>query len=174
MKNKNNYKKISGFTIIELLVYVAGLLALGAVMIILIVQFYNLYREIIVVPRADRTGLILVDRIIKEIRSADKVDLLQSQFGTTNGVLGLDYVLNGVQKEKIFYLEDGIIKYKEDNGEPVILSSKDLRVSNFNFTFIPTPISQAVRFNLELEFQNNNATETKSYTGFGILRESYE
>ena len=86
----------------------------------------------------------------------------------------MDSITNSVTTEKKFYVENGIAKYQEDSEDPVSLSSKDFTVSNFNFTFLGTPVSEAVRFDLELQFQTKNATETKSYTGFAILRESYE
>ncbi len=169
----NDVKRTSGFTLVELLVYVAGLLALGTVMVVMIVQFYILYKEIIAIPRADRAGLALVDQITKEIRSADSIDAINSQFGTTNGVLDLDSVINGVITEKKFFVQNGRVQFQ--NGTTITsLSPKDLTVSNFNFTYVTTSVSEAVRFNLELQFQTKNATETKSYTGFAILRESYE
>ncbi len=175
--NVKNIKK-SGFTIVELLVYLAGLLALGTVMVLIIVQFYGMYKEIIMVPRSDRVALSLVDRITKEIRSADSIDTLQSQFGTTSGVFDFDSVSSGVTTEKRFYVENGIVKYSENLGtfgsKVQNITPKDLFVSNFNFTLVSTPVSEAVRFNLELEFETRNSIETKSYTGFAILRESYE
>lgn len=174
MRIKQIDKRIKGFTLIELLVYITGLLALGSILTLMVVQFYGLYTEIISIPRADRTGLLLVDRITKEIRSADQIDTLHSQFGITSGILQLDSFLDSEAVTKKFYVEDKIIKYKENNTEPINLSSKDFSVSNFNFTLVSTPNSEAVRFNIELEFQVHNATETKAYTGFAILRESYE
>jgi hypothetical protein len=140
----------------------------------MIIQFYGIYREIVAVPRADRTALLLVDRITKEIRSANQIDAIHSQFGSTSGVLDLDSIVNGVTTQKKFYVENGIAKYQEDSDTPIHLSSEEFNVTNFNFALVQTPISEAVRFTLELEFQTRNATETKSYTGFAILRESYE
>jgi Tfp pilus assembly protein PilV len=174
MKIKHTQEHTKGFTLIELLIYIAGLLVLGSILSMLVVQFYSIYKEIVAIPRADRTGLLLVDRITKEIRSAEQVDILESQFGTTTGVLDLDSVTDNVTTEKKFYVENGIAKYQEDSDTPINLSSKDFIVSNFNFTFVQTSVSDAVRFDLELQFQTKNATETKSYTGFAILRESYE
>lgn len=170
----NTSHKTKGFTLVELLVYVSGLLALGTVMIVLIVQFYTLYKEIIAVPRADRVGLSLVDQITKEIRSADQIDTINSQFGVITGVIDVDSITNGVTTEKKFFVQNGIVKYQENTGAIISLSPKDLYVSNFNFTLVTTPVSEAVRFNLELQFETKNATETKAYTGFAILRESYE
>jgi hypothetical protein len=174
MEIKHTHQYTKGFTLIEFLIYIAGLLVLGSILSMLIVQFYSIYKEIVSIPRADRTGLLLVDRITKEIRSADQIDVLESQFGVTGGVLDLDSITDSVTTEKKFYVENGIAKYQEDSDSPINLSSKDFTVSNFNFTFLQTPVSDAVRFDLELQFQTKNATETKSYTGFAILRESYE
>jgi hypothetical protein len=169
-----NINKKSGFTLIELVVYMAGLLALGSVLILMIVQFYGLYKEIIAVPRADRTGLILVDRITKEIRSATAIDVINSQFDTTDGELTLTLVNNGDNIQKRFYVENGAVFVQEDNGSPVSLSSNDFNVSNFNFYFVPTTVSQGVRFVLELEYESREGLQTKQYSGFAILRESYE
>lgn len=166
--------KTKGFTLIELLVYISSLLVLGTVLMFMIVQFYGIYKEIVAIPRADRTGLLIVDRITKEIRSANQIDMLESQFNTTNGVLDLDVVDGATTIEKKFFVENGIAKYQEDSETPLNLSSKDFTVSNFNFSLVQTPISEGVRFTMELQFQTRNATETKSYTGFAILRESYE
>lgn len=174
MKTKMNFKQ-KGFTLIELVVYAAGLTILTAVMVLIIMQFYTLYKEIIAVPRADRTGLLIVDRITKEIRSGDQLDTLNSFFNTTQGVIEFDVLQDDDSiLDKRFYVEDGIVKYSEEGGEGQALTPRDLYVSNFNFTFVPTSVSQAVKFDIELQFMTRNGTETKAYTGFSILRESYE
>lgn len=165
--------KQKGFTLIELVIYMAGMLALGSVLILMITQFYGLYREVIAVPRADRTGLILVDRITKEIRSATAIDVINSQFDTTSGVLALTVVNNGVNTNKTFYVQDGVVRL-QDGGSLVNLSTSDFVVTNFNFNFVPADVSQAVRFTLELQFESREGLQTKQYSGFAILRESYE
>ncbi len=170
-----NTSKHQGFSLIELVVYVSGLTILTAVMVLIIIQFYTLYKEIIAVPRADRAGLLVVDRITKEIRSGDQLDTLNSQFNTTSGVIEFDVTEEDDSiTDKRFYVENGVVKYSEDGGSGESLTPKDLHVSNFNFTFVPTSVSQAVKFDMEFQFMTRNGTETKAYTGFSILRESYE
>lgn len=166
-------QKQKGFSLIELVVYIAGMLALLSVLTLLTVQFYGLYKEMVAVPRADRTGIMLVDVITKEIRSASAIDVFNSQFGITDGVLSLIVNEEGVEVEKMFYVEDGRV-YIDIEGDIESLSSSDFTVSNFNFAFVSTGVSQAVRFTLELQFEARDDIETKNYTGFAILRESYE
>jgi competence protein ComGC len=129
MKIKHTYQYSKGFTLVELLIYIAGLLVLGSILSMLIVQFYSIYKEIVAIPRADRTALLIVDRITKEIRSADQIDVLESQFGVTAGVLDLDSITDSVTTEKKFYVENGVAKYQEDSDTPINLSSKDFTVS---------------------------------------------
>lgn len=159
---------------VELLVYVAGLLALGAVLIMLIAQFYGLYREIVAQPRADRTALLLMDRLTKDLRSAQAVDTLNSEFSVTDGAIEFDSNDEGVITEKRYYVENGVVRYQENGGSAVSLTPRDLTVSNFGFALVSTDVSEAVRITMELQFQSANGTGTKSYTGFAILRESYE
>ena len=167
--------KQRGFSLIELVVYVSGLTILTAVMVLIIMQFYTLYKEIIAVPRADRTGLLIVDRITKEIRSGDQLDTLNSQFNTTAGAIEFDVLEDdGTVTDKRFYVENGIVKYSEEGGDGEVISPRDLYVSNFNFTLVPTSVSQAVKFDMEFQFMTRNGTETKAYSGFSILRESYD
>ena len=171
---RTNILRQKGFTLIELVMYIAGLLALGAVMIVLIVQFYGLYRELIAVPRADRAALLAVDRITKDLRSANGLDLINSQFGTTSGIIDFDSAESGTIISKRYYVENGIVKYQEVGGFVTNITPKDINVSNFNFALVTTDVSQAVRLTMELEFQTRAGTTTRSYTGFSILREFYE
>lgn len=166
--------KTKGFTLIELLLYISGLLILGTILVSMIIQFYGIYKEIVAIPRADRTGLLVVDRITKEIRSAKSINMLDSKFATTTGAIVLDVVEEGSSVEKKFYVQNGKIFYQKDSEEQESLSSSDFTVSNFNFTLVQTPISEAVRFTMEIQFKTRDDVQTKSYSGFAILRESYE
>lgn len=167
-------KAQKGFTMIELVIYIAGLLALGTVLTLMIVRFYGLYKEIIAAPRADRAALLVMDRLTKDLRAANEIDAVQSVFGSTSGVIEFDTVDGGDTISKRYYLEDGMVKYREDDGAATNITPKDLQVTNFNFAFVTTDNSEAVRITMEFQYKTRAATETKSYAGFAILRESYE
>lgn len=163
-----------GFTLLELLIYVAGMLALGAVMIVLIVQFYGLYKEIVSIPRSDRAALLVIDRLTKDLRAGDDIDSIESDFLTPNGAIEFASLDNGDTTTKRYFLENGVVKYQENGGPEQVITPKDLYVSNFNLALVATDVSKAVRISMEIQFQANGGTTTKAYSGFAILRESYE
>ncbi len=170
---KNSKQK--GFTMLELVMYVGGLLTIGAVTIVMIVQFMGIYRELISIPRADRTGMILVDRITREIRSASSINTTDSIFNTPEGEIVFLRSEGGNETEQRFYTNsDGVVMYQVGNNTPERLTPGGLYVSNFNFAFVPTDVSQGVRFRLEIQFDTRDGIQTKSYSGFAILRESYD
>lgn len=162
-----------GFSLIELVIYMAGMVALVTVLILMIVQIYGLYRQITIVPRSDRIGLLTVDRIVKDIRSGQSIDIGQSSFGAPEGVLFINAAESASFIEKEFYIENGRIVY-EENGDKNYLSPADLEVTKLQFEHLTTGISEGVRVEIDITFNNGDELVTKEYDGFAILRQSYE
>lgn len=167
-------KGSQGFTLLELLIYATGLIILTIAMVALIVQLYGFYRQVTVVPRSDRVGLIVMDRIIKDIRSGQSIDLGKSSFGSSNGLLYLKSDVGGSIVDKLFQVVDGRILYKEDDGAINLLSPSDIEITKFRLDQVNTDISQGVRVEIDITFQNGKETVVKEYQGFAILRHSYE
>jgi hypothetical protein len=163
-----------GFTLVELLIYTAGMVVLVSVIIMIIVQLYGLYRQITIVPRTDRVGLIVVDRIVKDIRSGRSVDLGQSDLGADDGSLYMTTDFFGTTVDKFFDLSNGRITYQEDGGITSFLSPSDVQVTKFRFDQLTTDISQGIRVEIDITFQNGETTTIKEYQGFATLRHSYE
>ncbi len=55
-----------------------------------------------------------------------------------------------------------------------LMTPEDILVSKFLFTQIVTPISYAVRFEMDLTYSERGKLVTKTYPGLVILRRSYE
>ncbi len=170
MKIKKPLKN-KGFTMMELLIYISGLIVIGSVIIMLILHFFSLYKEIVASPRADRTGLLILDRLSKEIRSAKSISMLESQFNTTEGILT---IIDQENNQKKFFVENGVIKYEENGQAFSVLSSNDFDITNFNFQYVDTSVSEGVRFSIEISYEADRAMQTKSFVGFALVRESYE
>lgn len=167
-------RKIRGFTLIELLLYAAGLVFLLVVITYLILQMHNLYRTLTLSSRADRVGITVVDRIVKDIRSGQFINLADSSLGVATGTLNLTTQVGNSDVVKEYAYDNGRISYQEDGGSIYYLSPDDISVSKFEFNQIVTPVSQAIRFELEINYNNKDQSVIKNYTGVSVMRRSYD
>lgn len=166
--------KSRGFTLIELLVY-AVVAALVLVAVAMAVQMsYRFYRELTIGPRVDRVGISITERIIRDIRTGNDIVLEESTFGVPTGSLAVSVPAEGGSVTKHVAVQDSQIVYWEDSGAAQALTPDDMYVSRFLLTHITTPISEGVRFELELTYTTPEGTNTRSFTGLSILRRSYE
>lgn len=163
-----------GFTIIELLIYSAGMLIILSVIFYMIVNMYNFYRQLTIEPRVDRVGTIIVDRISKDIRSGRTVDLSQSQFNSSTGNITIESKSGSTDIVKSFNYDSGRLTYQEDSGSVNFLSPSDMSISRFYFTHLESPISEAIKIELRIDYQLGEETRSKDFNGFVILRHSYE
>lgn len=163
-----------GLTIVELLVYVL-IAALVLLAVVASVQsFYRFYRELTQGPRADRAGIAITDRIMRDIRTGVAING-DSIFNSATGALSIKAQDdNGAEVQKRIVYADGRLTYSENGGTAQDLTPADMHISRFQLWPINTPISQAVRFELEITYDTPQGTETRSFTGVAILRHSYE
>lgn len=170
-----NFKnKKSGFSIMELLVYAFGAVVLLASIIYLILEMYSLYKQMTVVPRVDRTGIAIVDRIVKDIRSGDTINLSESDLSVSTGQITINSKVGTNDVIKKFAYDNGRVSYQENSGTINYLSPQDVSISKLEFIHMTTPISQSVRIDLAITYKIKDETYTKNYIGFAILRHSYE
>jgi hypothetical protein len=168
-------KKINrGFSTIELLIYSVGMVTILSVIFYLIMNMYSYYRLLTIEPRVNRIGVIVLDRVAKEIRTGRSIDLSQSQFNITTGNIFINAKSGSINTTKQFNYENGRITYRENLGTINFLTPKDMSVSRFYFNHLKSPISEGVRIELDITYQVNKETLTKKFNGFIILRHSYE
>ena len=170
MSTKTN----KGFTVIELLVYTAGMVILLIAISTILFYFYDWYRLTTAPARADRVGVALVDRIVKDIRTGTSINLGQSQLNTPTGSLSITAHVSGADVTKYFEVINERVHYSENGSAAIQLSPGPLSVSRFYFAQITTPISQAIRVEVDITFNTKDGTETRSYNGVAILRHFYE
>lgn len=167
-------KRSAGFTLIESLVYAVGMVLLLLVITTLLVYFYDWYSRATAPSRADRVGIALVDRIVKDVRTGLSINLTQSALETPVGSLFIDAIENETSVTKFFNVSNGRVMYSKSGTDPVFLSPTPLSISRFHFTQISFGISQAIRIEIEITYQTRNGLETRTYTGLAILRHSYD
>lgn len=166
--------RIRGFTLVELLIYAAGMIILLGVIITLIYNIYNIYRDATIGPRVDRIGISLIDRITKDVRTGISVDLSQSSLNVPAGSLTLNAQIGPTLITKNIRLNDGRLTYQETGLGEYDLTPDNVTISRFLLNQINTPISDALRFEIEIMYNTRNGIETKQFDGVAVLRHSYE
>lgn len=166
--------EIRGFTLVETLVYSAMAIVIIGVLSMLFVNIYSLYKDITIEPRTDRSMLLTIDRLVKDVRSGQDIDLGNSVFGASDGQLLITAVENSALVQKFYKLENGRIVYQEDGGNESFLTPSDIEVTKLQFEYLTTDISEGVRIEIDVSMPKTDNVEIKEYEGFAILRQSYE
>lgn len=163
-----------GFTLVETLVYAAGLILLLGAILYLLSASYNWYSTATVGSRADQIGVALVDRIERDIRSGQNSNSSGSLFSTTTGALSINALVNSATIVKKYALTNGRITYQENSGSTQYVSPSDISVTRFYVTDIVNSVSEAIKFDIDITFSTKNGTTTtRTYSDVGIMRNSY-
>jgi hypothetical protein len=158
-----------------MLFYALGMVIILGSIIFLIVNLYSLYKELTITPRVDRVGITIVDRIVKDIRTGDAINLSESNLGTATGNITINSKEASVDVIKKFNFEESArITYQENDGVIGFLSPQDMYISRLRFDQVAADISQGIRVDLEISYNTRDGLKTKNFVGFAILRHSYE
>lgn len=166
--------KKRGFTLVETLFYIAGAVLLLVVVTTFFFYMYEWYRQTTVAPRVDRVGTSLVDTLARSIRGGATVNTTQSSFGTTLGSLSVTGRINLIDITKRFSISEGRVLYEETSITNAYLSPTGMTVSRLYFTQATTSLSSAVKFDVDISYLTKTGTTTKTYSGFTLLKQSYE
>ena len=174
MKINRKINKNKGFSSIELLFYVVGMGVVLAVIFYLITNMYSFYGKLTIEPRVSRVASTVIDRVIKDIRSGQSINLSDSQFEVATGNITVNSKSEGSNIIKKFAYDNGRITYQENSGSVDYLTPDDLSVSKFYMTHVTSPISEGVRVELEITYDLEKNPITHKFSSFVILRHSYE
>ncbi|MES2314661.1 MAG: hypothetical protein V4524_01860 [Patescibacteria group bacterium] len=165
--------KNKGFTLLETIIYAAGLILLLGAMLTLLFTTYNWYRNATIGSRVDQVGTTLADRIERDIRTGQSIDTTNTAFATSSGTLSLNALVNSSNIVKRYALTSGRISYQENSGALQYLSPTDITVTRFYLKDILTGVSEAVKFNIDITYSTKTGTTTRTYSDVSIMRNSY-
>lgn len=165
MPEAPNSKK--GFSMIETVIYIA---IFGMVLIFIVSSIIYVGKAYSVL-KAERTlassASAALDRVTRETRDADLIDLGGSTFGTSPGALTLQ------PDSTYFFVEGGVLKVQEGASVPGALTSAEVQVSELIFERIVTAQSEGLRISLELEMPVEGVMRSKRFYSTAVLRGSY-
>lgn len=175
MFTQTNTNLKRGFTLVETLFYIAGMVALLVVIIFMLINSYDWYRTTVVYPRADQDGSLAISRIENDIRSGSSLNTAQNSFNTSSGSVGLTGLdSSGASVTYYYALQNGRIAYQKNGGATEYITPAYLTVTRLQFNQIDTPISTAIRTVIDITYPTKTGTTTNSYSALSIMRNSYE
>jgi uncharacterized membrane protein len=164
----------NGFTLPELVVYCAILTLLILVVMMGVTGVMKSYGMVRAHQEISRSASGALERIVRDIRSAETIDVINSTLGVSPGVLVLTIPVTEVTNKTVrFYLQNGRVYVEEDGVLIGALTTEAAVISVLSFTQIQTAESQGVRVQMTVDASHGKGTLTDSFTTTAVLRGSY-
>ncbi len=166
--------KNKGYSLIEIVVYLAIFSALSVLVInsfIVILGSFN-------TTRANRdllqSGSKTMERLSREIRQAESVDLVHSTLGSSPGVLQLNSRDSaGTPMTVRFAIASGNLNLYENGTLVDNLVMENISPTSLIFRRIATTNSEAVKIELTVQDTSSTSTKTENFYNTVILRGTY-
>lgn len=165
-----NAKLKKGYTLVEMVVYVAILSIITVVIANTLVSFSRSYRDLLALRIVDHSGIDAMERITRDTRSATTVDLANSTLGTSPGVLTLIKTTNSISTTTKFYIQNGILKTDVNGTYSGPLTLSKASVTNLVFTKINSSVGSAVKVDMTIGATVGAVTKNKNYHSTIILK----
>ncbi len=176
-KKSKDQKDTRGFTLVELLVYIAlcAFLLVGIVNSMLILT--DAYRTVSNARRIERSAITLMDRIIREARRSSGINA--GAFDVPNGSVTLvsgsstsPFITFALDNSRAVVTEDGDTSPLTDS-DVVVESMVFSRYPLYNVQFATSSVLLKVDFTLT-SGSSSHALTSRSFYGSAILRGSYD
>lgn len=165
-----SFPKHAGFTLVEILVYIALLVMVMAVAIGVLLSL----REPLAQQMASRLLYTNADYIMTQFtdtaRNADSVDVSASTFGSTPGAVTL--MTDGIEVE--YALTAGELVRSVDGIIEGALNNDAVTVDGLVVRQLVNTATEGLRFEVGLTATANEVTKHATYTTSVMLRHSYE
>lgn len=147
-------RKRSGFTLVELVVYIA----LASIFLVGLISFSTTVittgEETEINQTVMRDAQFAMSKIIEQIREASDVNAGSSTFGAHPGVLTLN-TTNPTNDPTVFDLSGAILQMKQGGGAAMPLLDSSLEVTNLVFTDLSrTNYTKNIKIDLTVRHKN--------------------
>lgn len=163
-----------GFSLIEILVY-SAIFAVALIMIVgTALGLSRTYGGFSNLSRIERDGTVILERLTREARAAEGVDVGASTLGVNPSILVLNTKdENGAARTAEFFVTGVALHLKENGVDVGALTGNKVSVSSFVARRIATWRSEGVKIELELRSGESTASTTKKFYATTLLRNSY-
>jgi hypothetical protein len=155
--------------------YVALLLIIGSAVLTAFTTITSSYRKVKAGAAVEGSVQLGMERMVREIRAAEDVDVSASVFATSSGVLVLQYTNDdGSALTKKWQLIDGALHLFVDDVDQGALTTDRVVVSDLTFYLITTAESKAVKIQMTLQSGSGAQETVANFYDTVVLRGSYD
>ena len=174
MKFLNKKKTVKGFSLVEMIIYACVLSVLTIVTINAVFSSVRSFAEFRVDRDLNSSATSLMERITREIRSAYAIDAGQSSFDINPGRLTiLNKNAGGTDTAVEFYVENSLLKTKENGVATGSLISSSTAITNFTVRSLLNSNSNAIKVEIGLTATRAGISKSGNYYSTILLRGSY-
>lgn len=171
----SSQKKLErGFTLVEMLVYVAMLAILSVLAIQTTLSMTRAFADLRVSRDLNSSATALFERITRDVRGAYDVDEAQSTLGANPGRLMLGTKdAAGANTTIEYYVENGLVKISEGGVAQGAIMTTSTSVTSFVVREISNLNTDAVKVEATITATRGDITKTRNFYTTVVLRGTY-
>jgi len=160
-----------GFTLIEMVIYVALVGIISVVLFGIIFFIIRLNSKIIALSRVNSNAYSTMERMTYEIINSEYIYLPTSNFENYNynafaeKQLSLATKIGSPVEEDInyvdFYLESDTLFIKEEGMSPIALTSSDVKVTRLEFSYYLNDTRESVQIEIDIKANNSPLSDSE-------------
>jgi hypothetical protein len=164
-------KHSRGFSLIEMVVYIVILVFMLFIISEVVFSVARNNRVIKAVRAVEVSAVGTLERINREVRNADSIDMAASAFGIPSGVLSLDGENDtGIAYAVEFYLSDGRVRVRENGVDAGALTQASSTVTSLIFNRFSATSTEGVRIEMTVESGTSTAYRSEPFYSTVLIR----
>lgn len=170
----NKKKNLGGFTLVEMVIYVAFVAILSVLAITATLTVMKAFSSLRLTRDINQSATVALERMSREIRNAYDVDTAQSTLGTSPGRLMLNTKDSlGANTTVEFYVDgSNQLGVKEGGIDKGTLMAKNVTLTNMVFNQIATGNSKAIKINMTIRDAYGILAQATKFYNTIVLRGS--
>ena len=163
-----------GLSLIEMLIYLTILAVVALTLTNLLLISSRSFTRSKIDRNLMTSGMIVLERLVREVQLATNVDLTGSTLGVSPGRLKLNTTdAGGAAATVSFAVSGGVLTIEEGALAPTGMTPNTVTVSSLIFRRVATANSQAVKVDLTLIDSRVSPPRVENFYTTAILRGSY-
>lgn len=159
----------SGFTLVEMLVYVSLLVVISTAAVASLISMSDSFQQQKARQLVTRNATVVIERLLSDIRSAGDVDQLNSTLESSPGEL----TLLRASTTTSYAVSSGVLEVSV-NGASSAVSDSAVTIDSLRFYVYDNTVTEMVRVEITLSATAGLVTHTQTFNAGAVLRGSYE